>query len=56
MNNRKKAVYINVVVVLVCLLLTILIYIQTGQIFFAILIAPPVIYWILEKRSDQNIG
>jgi|GEM_PF-682068 len=54
MDNRKKAIYINLIVVLICILLTIIIYINTGQIAVAIFIAPPVIYWILERKYRQN--
>lgn len=54
MDNRKKAAYINGIVILVCLLLTLLIYMQTGQVFLAIIIAPPIIYWILQNRSKRD--
>lgn len=54
MNNRKKAIYINAVVVLICILLAIIIYAETGQIVFAIFIAPPLIYWILERKNTRR--
>jgi len=54
MNNRKKAVYINFIVVLFCILIAVIIYIKTGQIAIAIFIAPTIIYWILEGKNRQN--
>jgi len=54
MDNRKKAIYINFIVVLICILLAVIIYIKTGQIAIAIFIAPPIIYWILERKNRQN--
>ena len=54
MDNPKKAIYINFIVVLLCILLAVVIYINTGQLAIAIFIAPPIIYWILERKNRKD--
>jgi len=54
MDNRQKATYINILVVLLCILLAVILYFITGHIVLAIFIAPPVIYWILERNNHQS--
>jgi hypothetical protein len=54
MDNRKKAILINVLVVLACILLAGFIYLKTGQIVIAIFFAPPIVYWILERKLQQK--
>lgn len=53
MDLRTKTYYISFVILLICLLLTLLIYMYTGNVVIAILFAPPIIHWILKKRSER---
>jgi Flp pilus assembly protein TadB len=54
MTTNQTVLLISFIVLMFCLLLALLLYIRTGQIFIAILIAPPIIHWILKKRQRQQ--
>lgn len=55
MNLKQKTYYISFFIVLVSLLLTYVIYVYTGNLIIAILFAPPIIYWILRRRAEENL-
>ena len=50
MDTRQKAWYYSVVLLLVCLLITVLVYAYTGHFILIILFAPPLVYWLLKSR------
>ena len=54
MTTNQTVWLISIIILLVCLLIALLLYIYTGQIFIAILIAPPIIHWILKKRQKDR--
>jgi hypothetical protein len=54
MTTHQTIRLISIVILLVCLLLALIFYLYTGQIFIAILIAPPIIHWILKKKAGGS--
>ncbi len=54
MTSNQTVWLISIIILLVCLLLALILYIYTGHIFIAILIAPPLIHWILKKRQKEQ--
>lgn len=54
MDIKQKTYYISFVILLICLALTGIIYMYTGNIIIAILFAPPIIHWILKKRNSSK--
>jgi len=53
MTTNQKIWLISFIILMVCILLALLLYLYTGHIFIAILIAPPIIHWILKKRQND---
>jgi len=53
MTTNQKVWLISFIILMVCILLALLLYLYTGHIFIAILIAPPIIHWILKKRQND---
>lgn len=56
MKTHQTVRLISFIIVLVCILAALLIYHFTGHIVVALFIAPPVIHWILRKRSEKRDG
>lgn len=54
MTTNQKVWLISFVVLLVCILIALLIYIYTGQILIAIVVAPPIIHWILMRNNKST--
>jgi hypothetical protein len=54
MTINQKIWLISLTVLLVCILAAVLIYITTGQVIIVLFIAPPIIHWILKKRSEKD--
>ena len=54
MTTNQKVWLISFIIILVCILAALLIYIYTGQIVFALLIAPPIIHWIIKRKQSKN--
>lgn len=54
MDLNQKTNLISFVVLLVCILMALGIYLYSGHIVVAILIAPPIIHWILKKRKESD--
>ncbi len=54
MDTKQKVNLISLVILLVCILAAIIIYHYTGNVVVAIFIAPPIIHWILKKRSKSE--
>jgi hypothetical protein len=54
MDINQKTNLISIVILLVCILLAIGIYLYSGHIVVAIFIAPPIIHWILKKRTNSE--
>lgn len=54
MDINRKTNLISIFVLLFCILLAIAIYLYSGHIVVAILIAPPIIHWILKKRQESD--
>ncbi|MGM0546060.1 MAG: hypothetical protein ACQEST_04995 [Bacteroidota bacterium] len=54
MDTKQKVNLISVVILVICILAALLIYHYTGNIVVAIFIAPPIIHWILKKRSNSE--
>jgi Flp pilus assembly protein TadB len=53
MTTNQTVWLISFIILMVCILLALLLYLYTGHIFIAILIAPPIIHWILKKRQKD---
>lgn len=53
MDTRQKAYYISLVILLICLLITALVYLYTGQVILIILFAPPLVYWLLKSQKSD---
>ena len=54
MDIKQKTNLVSLIILLVCILVAVLIYQYTGNIVVAIFIAPPIIHWILRKRSSSE--
>lgn len=54
MTTNQKVWLISFVILLVCILVALILYIYTGQLFIAIIIAPPIIHWILKRRNRNS--
>ncbi|WP_234572656.1 hypothetical protein [Rhodohalobacter sp. 614A] len=54
MTNNQTVWLISFVILLVCILITVILYIYMGQIFIAIILAPPIIHWILKRRNRNS--
>ena len=55
MTINQKVWLISFIIIIVCILAALLIYIYTGQIIFALFIAPPIIHWILKRRQHRDL-
>jgi len=53
MTTNQTVWLITFIVILVCILIGLLVWITTGHIFVAIVVAPPVIHWILKRRQGK---
>ncbi|GAA5521252.1 hypothetical protein Asal01_01187 [Fodinibius salicampi] len=53
MDIGQKTTYISLFVLAICILLTLVIYLYTGHLVIVLLIAPPIIHWILKKRKES---
>lgn len=54
MDIDQKTNLISIIILLVCILIAIFIYLYSGHIVVALFIAPPIIHWILKKRSNSE--
>lgn len=54
MDIDQKTNLISIIILLVCILIAIGIYMYSGNIVVAIFIAPPIIHWILKKRTHSE--
>jgi Flp pilus assembly protein TadB len=54
MTTNQTVWLITWIIVLVCILIGVLVWIYTGQVFVAIIAAPPVIHWILKRRQGRD--
>lgn len=54
MKPKKKIYLISFLILIVCLLLAAIFYIYTGDLIIALFIAPPIIYWMLQKRYKMK--
>lgn len=50
MTTNQSVWLITFIVILVCILIALLVWMYTGHVFVAIVVAPPVIHWILKRR------
>jgi len=51
---HQKAWFYSIIFLLICLLAAVLIYKFTGNIILVLLVAPPIVHWILKKRIDHK--
>lgn len=51
MTTNQTVWLISIIVLLVCLLAALLIYIYTGNVILALIVAPAIIHWILRRRN-----
>ncbi|MCC5915059.1 MAG: hypothetical protein JJU46_11835 [Balneolaceae bacterium] len=54
MTTNQTVWLISIIVLLVCLLAALLIYIYTGNVILALIVAPPIIHWILRRKTRSN--
>lgn len=54
MTTNQTVWLISVIVLLVCLLAALIIYIYTGNVVLALIVAPPIIHWIIRRRSRER--
>lgn len=54
MTTNQTVWLISIIVLLVCLLAALLIYIYTGNVILALIVAPPIIHWILRRRTRSK--
>jgi hypothetical protein len=54
MRAQQTVWLITWIIVLVCILIGLLVWIYTGHVFLAIVVAPPVIHWILKRRQGER--
>jgi len=55
MTNRKVWI-VSGVTLIACIILTVFLYIRTGNLFIAILIAPPIIYYALKYKGRKGLS
>lgn len=54
MTTNQTVWLISMIVLLVCLLAALLIYIYTGHFVLALIVAPPIVHWILKRRNRES--
>jgi hypothetical protein len=54
MKTNQIVWLISIIVLLVCLLAALLIYIYTGHFVLALIVAPPIVHWILKRRNSKR--
>lgn len=54
MDLGQKTTYISLLILTTCILLTLVIYLYTGHLVIVLLIAPPIIHWVLKKREKHS--
>ena len=52
-QNMTKIQFLSVFVMVICVILAVIIYFYTGNPVVAILLAPPIFYWIMKKRRED---
>ena len=53
MITNQKVWLISVIILIICIVIAIIVYLRTGQLFIAILIAPPLIHYALKYRNKK---
>ncbi len=54
MTTNQTVWLITWIIVLVSVLATLLIYLHTGHVIIALIVAPPIIHWIMKKRFSKE--
>lgn len=54
MNPKQKVYLISFIILILCLIAAGVFYFYTGDLIIALFIAPPIIYWILQKRHKEK--
>ncbi|MDX1590750.1 MAG: hypothetical protein R3283_02230 [Balneolaceae bacterium] len=54
MTTNQTVWLITFIVILVSILAALLVWIYTGHVFLAIIVAPPIIHWILKRRQQEQ--
>ena len=53
MTINQKVWLISVIILIVCVVIAIIVYLRTGHLFIAILLAPPLIHYALKYRNKK---
>jgi hypothetical protein len=54
MTTHQTVWLITCIIILVCLLAGILIYLYSGHVVIALVAAPPIIHWILKRKTSSD--
>lgn len=53
MTTNEKVWLISAIILIICIVISIIVYLWTGHIFIAILIAPPIIHYALKYKNKK---
>lgn len=54
MTTNQSVWLISIIFLLFCLVAALLIYIYTDHIILALIVAPPIVHWILKRNNRSN--